>query len=271
MQTLAPAETLMRPTIPEPAIPYFTFHRVPANGDPDDLKRIYQLRYEVYCLECGFLPSEQHVSGLESDHYDPHVVHFMAQNEQGEIVGTLRLVQPAPHQAFPYEEHCKALHEGIILPPRAECGEVSRLVVRKRYRRRQGDSSYGVPESYVDPAADHDRRHLERPRDGSASRAGSDAAADGAPRRSNSPQILLGLYRAVYRHSRESGIRYWYAAMEPSLARALARFAFVFTPIGPECDYFGPVKPYIADLRELERLVGLGDPDLLAWLQASEH
>lgn len=82
--------------------------------------------------------------------------------------------------------------------------------------------------------------------------------------------ILLGLYRELYRYSIGSGIRYWYAAMEKPLARALARYEFVFSPIGVESDYFGRVTPYMADLRELEdRLCNL-NPELLSWFSVAE-
>jgi N-acyl-L-homoserine lactone synthetase len=254
--------------LPDPLAPYFTFRRVPAGSDEAILKQIYALRYEVYCLECGYLPAEKYRNGLESDEFDPHVEHFIALNLHEEIVGTLRLVQPVKAQSFPYEEHCKARFDNIPLPPRHECGEISRLVVRQRYRRRMGDSYYGVAPDYLAPGEGYDRRHVERAAaaaNGDARPRGSAGHDDG--RRVNSPQILMGLYRAVYRYSLEVGVRYWYAAMEKSLARTLARFAFVFTPIGAECDYYGPVTPYIADLRELESLVGEADPKLLAWLR----
>jgi hypothetical protein len=41
----------------------------------------------------------------------------------------------------------------------------------------------------------------------------------------------------------------------------------VFTPIGMETDYYGPVTPYIADLRELEVRVGKSNPELLEWMR----
>ena len=61
-------------------------------------------------------------------------------------------------------------------------------------------------------------------------------------------------------------MRFWYAAMEQPLARLLAQFSFRFMPIGPATDYYGPVAPYLADLRSLEVQVRLRDASLLAWL-----
>jgi len=228
-----------------PATPYFTFQRAGVGQDATALSQIFALRYEVYCLECGFLPPEQFQCGLESDEYDSAAAHFVARNFESDVVGTVRIVQPTVSQRFPFEQHCNALFQDAVLPGREECGEISRLVVRKNYRRRNGDALAGV----IDRA---EARRLER----------RNASED---RRSSSPQILLGLYREIYHYSLQAGIRYWYAAMERSLARALARFEFVFTPIGMETDYYGPVTPYLADLRELENRLRKHNPELLAW------
>ena len=87
----------------------------------------------------------------------------------------------------------------------------------------------------------------------------------GRERRSNSPEILLGLYREIFRFSRQAGIRYWFAAMEQPLARSLSRMGFDFNPIGPETDYYGPVTPFMADLEELLANLQQQNPLLLAW------
>ena len=96
------------------------------------------------------------------------------------------------------------------------------------------------------------------------------AAGNEAPtheRRNDSPQIMLSMFRQIYAYSVAHDIRYWYAAMERTLARALVRLGFAFNPIGPETDYYGPVAPYLADLRDLERKVGDAKPDLLSWMR----
>ena len=50
--------------------------------------------------------------------------------------------------------------------------------------------------------------------------------------------------------------------------RVLRQFSFVFQPIGPRQDYYGPVRPYFGDLRRLERELAASNPDMLAWFQA---
>lgn len=231
--------------------PDFSFNHLNFRGDPALLKEIFALRYEVYCLECGFLSPEEFQNGLETDEYDATSAHFTAKNAQDELVGSLRLVLPDVSQAFPFQQHCDVLFENFVMPPRSECGEISRLVVRKTYRRRPGDNLAGVSRDLIE------------------SNVGIEPIQQSAvrERRSRNPQILLGLYREMYRYSVHNGIRYWYAAMERSLARALSSFNFVFTPIGLQTDYYGPVIPYIADLRELEARVSKASPELYAWIR----
>lgn len=232
----------------DPLAPNFSFHRLNSSGDSDLMKQIYALRYEVYCLECGFLSPEEFQNGLESDEYDDLSAHFTARNVSGELVGSLRLVQPNEGQLFPFQHHCSVLFDNFVMPPMQECAEVSRLVVRKSYRRRPGDNLAGVCKELTGEAEPQE-----------------EVQAQAGERRSRNPQILLGLYREMYRYSVQVGIRYWYAAMERSLARALSRFEFEFQPVGLQTDYYGPVTPYIADLRALEARMAEHNPALLAW------
>jgi N-acyl amino acid synthase of PEP-CTERM/exosortase system len=71
----------------------------------------------------------------------------------------------------------------------------------------------------------------------------------------------------MYAYSLAHGTRYWYAAMERSLARALGQMSFTFTQIGPLTDYYGPVALYLGDLRQLEAQVGQHNPALMAWMR----
>jgi N-acyl amino acid synthase of PEP-CTERM/exosortase system len=235
---------------PDAFTPHFTFGRLATGGDRLATMEVFALRYQVYCLECGFLDPTDYADGLETDEFDAWSTHFTATNLAGELVGSVRLVQPPAGQAFPFQARCTALFENVELPPGDQCAEVSRLVVRESYRRRAGDTLAGVPKEFITGSGPF----TPTPRSTSE-------------RRSNSPEILLGLYREMYQFSLRTGRRYWYAAMERSLARALSRLQFVFTPIGMETDYYGPVTPYLADLRELERRLDAHNPALLAWFR----
>jgi N-acyl amino acid synthase of PEP-CTERM/exosortase system len=205
-----------------------------------------ELRYQVYCLEYNFLSADDYPDGVETDEHDEHAAHFYAFDAAEELVGYVRLVRPDAGQVLPIQAHCALFGGGLPLPPPALSAEVSRLMVRSDYRRRRGDRLSGV-------TAEQNR------------------AAFAGERRLEAPQILLSLYRQMYAYSRANSIRYWFAAMERPLARSLLRLDFSFRAIGPETDYYGPVAPYLADVRELEAQVGRRRPELLAFMQSPEH
>ncbi|WP_229506219.1 PEP-CTERM/exosortase system-associated acyltransferase [Massilia sp. BJB1822] len=227
-------------------IPYFDFHEADHNGSNRELMNdIYRLRYEVYCNECQFLDAQQYSDGMEQDEYDPCSGHFAAFNHDGEIVGTVRLVQPEEHMLYPFESHC-TVFDDFRFPERAKAGEISRLVVKKTYRRRRGDTLEGVSKDFVQgsPSSPSSRYREQR---------------------GNSPLLLLGMYKEMYKYSRRNGIRFWYAAMERSLARSLDKMGFKFVPIGPATDYYGPVTPHIVDLEELNVRLQRENKFLAAW------
>jgi N-acyl amino acid synthase of PEP-CTERM/exosortase system len=221
--------------------PYFNSRRVTPDVDGPLMQRIHALRYEVYCLECKFLHALDYPEGLESDKHDAESAHFCAMDRSERLSGYVRLVPADADGCFPFQTHCPSLFDAVVLPDPRGAGEISRLMVHSHYRRRRGDTLAGFTVvSETEPAVE---------------------------RRNDSPQIMLSMFRQMYVYSLSSGIRYWYAAMERTLARALMRLGFAFNPIGPETDYYGPVAPYLADLRELELKVGEAKPDLLTWMR----
>lgn len=215
-------------------------------GDQALLRSIQELRYQVYCEECNFLDPEDYPEKRESDEYDDNSRHFVALNRQNTVAGYVRLVLPDAIQTFPFQNHCVTLLEGAVLPPASCSAEISRLMVRKSYR----------------------RRHGEQPPSGAAMTQEDDSVCH--EMRNSSPQILLCMYRAMYLYSLEHGIRYWYAAMERSLARILKRMDFGFQQIGPATNYYGPVAPYVADLSVLEYQLEQKNPELLRWMRGSD-
>lgn len=216
----------------------------------EELAPIYALRYAIYCEECGFLPKESFPDGLESDQYDARSVQFSAVNEAEEIVGTSRLVLcDSQSDEFPLMSLCPP-ESGFAPLEKTRCAEVSRLAVNRMYRRRKGDTLFGVNEGELkrEPGA----------RD-----------PESGERRANAPLLVLGLYREMYCYSRANGIDYWFAAMEDSLARVLGMFGFKFQVIGPKQDYYGPVRPYLGDLARLEAELKANNPELLSWFQSA--
>ena len=65
------------------------------------------------------------------------------------------------------------------------------------------------------------------------------------------PNITLGLMNGIVRMSVEHGITEWFAVMEPTLLRLLARFGIYFSPIGPMVNYHGMRQPCYATIENL--------------------
>jgi len=231
-------------------IPYFYFRTV-LKGHTESLvlKEIFQLRYEVYCVERNFLDANEFEYGLESDEFDNCSIHFAAYTKSNDIIGTVRLVQPDIDREFPFASHCPTFPD-FTHPARHNAAEISRLVVQKTHRRRRGDSLEGISQDFMERGA------TEKIQPKSPVR---------RDKRGNSPLLLLGLYREMFRHSRQNDIRYWYAAMERSLARSLDKMGFKFVPIGPQVDYYGPVTLFMADLDELNERLYKENKFLAAW------
>lgn len=194
------------------------------------IQSAFELRYQVYCVERRFLEANDYPDGRESDGRDEDSAHFYSCNPRQELVGYVRLVPPDADGRFPWQEYCTELISGVRLPAPSRSAEISRLMMRSDYRRCR-------------------------------------SRARGGERRAEANSLMLSLYRQIYQHSVRSGIDHWYAAMERPLAKLLQRLDFAFVQIGPETDYFGPVAPYLADVRELERRLQATRPELLAWLQ----
>jgi N-acyl amino acid synthase of PEP-CTERM/exosortase system len=229
---------------PEPTefAPLFHSRELVPGRDNDLLQKVFELRYQVYCRECGFLPEADYPDHCETDSCDATAAHFCALNLQDDLVGYARMVHPDRAQSFPFQSHCPDLLAGATLVPPQQAVEISRLMVTQAYRRRRGDVLAGVTVEENLSEVNHDLRN-------------------------HTPQILLSLYRQMYGFSLVHGTRYWYAAMERPLARALSQMGFAFVQIGPLTDYYGPVAAYLGDLRQLEVEVGLRHPALMAWLR----
>ena len=225
---------------PDRLTPHFSFVQLPpaSVAGADLFTQIAALRYEVYCLECGFLNPEAYPGKLEVDDYDERSLHAAAFDPEGQLVGAVRLVLAGAGQPFPFEDHC-GVFDDYAFPPREQCGEVSRLVVRKSFRRRPGDSSQGVASEFQELG-------------GSRANTSGIHSGPGSERRSNNPEIFLGLYRELLRFSHQNGIRYWYSAMERALLRSMSRIGFKFEAVGPGANYYGPVIPFVSDLEEFQ-------------------
>lgn len=211
------------------------FHCREIDDTPALLDQSFALRYQVYCLERGFLNPAHYPEQRETDAFDAHALHFGTTNLQGEVVGTARLVQRSS-VGFPLFGRCTIFPgETEIDRPEHTVVEVSRLSVsRKKYRRHKEDGAHGG-QGTPPPA------HIARERRGGHAECGG--------------ELIVSLYKALYQASKRRGITHWLAATEQSLYRLLGKYAFPLRPIGPEIDYFGPVAPYLMDVREFDQVI----------------
>lgn len=77
----------------------------------EDLEKVWRLRYQVYCIELSDQPKNR--SGLERDIYDEYAMHFLAIDEKGRAVGTMRFIHSNPKgfemdSDFPLTEYIRA-------------------------------------------------------------------------------------------------------------------------------------------------------------------
>jgi N-acyl amino acid synthase of PEP-CTERM/exosortase system len=211
-------------------------------GEPTYLSASFALRYEVYCRERKFLAAENYPFRLERDIYDDCAIHVGSTNDNGVMLGTVRLVLPSG-KGFPLFEHCTVFPEFSHLTDirlQQTSAEVSRLAISKHLRKL----------NYVfDPRPEHstnmtmDAAQLPGPLHKLNIDSASEIKSD----------IMLGIYRTIYQVSKRKGITHWFAAMEKSLLRLMRRFHFEFIPIGPELDYYGCVTPYVVAIAAIEQ------------------
>ncbi len=210
------------------------------------IRALFALRYQVYCVERGFLSPEEYPQQEERDEFDPWSVHFAALDADGEIAGSVRLVRPAGGYRLPFHEHCRTF-SGCAPLPCGDAGEVSRLVMSRRYARRAEDVLSSIAELRRGPPSVGGRSICR------------------------SAEIVLSLYKAMLQYSKAEGVTYWYAAMERSLVRLLNRYGIRFRAVGPEADYFGPVVPHLASIHELLANVRSFSEELYAWFDADDE
>jgi N-acyl amino acid synthase of PEP-CTERM/exosortase system len=219
------------------------FRALELDAVPELLHASYELRYQVYCLERQFLPTEPYPLGFETDVFDQHAVHLGVLNSEDALVATARLV-PRTEDGLPMYGHCSLLvHDPVLADFTAPIVEVSRLAVSRRYNRRKGDEHYGL----------------------------EGGTRDTGEKRREGGEIVMTLYRALYQASKRHGFSHWLAATERSLQRLVVRYHFPFKQVGPETDYFGMVAPYLMDLAEFDREILSGEvPALRHFLDGLE-
>jgi N-acyl-L-homoserine lactone synthetase len=94
---------------------------------PADVDSVLRMRYECV-VEMGWATPELYPDGRERDEYDEGAS-FVVCRDGDEIIGSARVVPPAPASLLPIEREFR-----IRLEPAARAVEVGRVVVPARYR-----------------------------------------------------------------------------------------------------------------------------------------
>ncbi len=193
---------------------------------------VYRIRHEVYCEDLGFEPIRP--NGRETDVYDAHSIHCLLRTVDAphERVGCARLVLTNPHSPrdpLPFEYACaEALDRSIIDPaslPRDRIAEVSRLAVRRTYRRRKGEAH-----STVNRIEDDDFGTKAQPR---------------------FPYIPVSLYMGSIAIAARQGIDTLFVLTEPRLASHFAKLGVTITRIGGPIEHRGTRIPSMIDVQEV--------------------
>lgn len=193
---------------------------------PDHVGRCQRLRYKVYCVERGWYNEVRISKGHELDAFDNRASHaLLTRNDNGDGIGVVRLVLPSGDPAnpdLPIQEidpdPLNMIGEAI---DRTRIAEVSRFAVTRDYK--SFTTSPGVPAG-----------------DGRSS----------TERRFSLFSVML--MRAVVLMSRENGIEYLCATMEPALILHLSRLGIRFQPLGEPKEYHGLRQPCYARLSQID-------------------
>ncbi|QJR00175.1 PEP-CTERM/exosortase system-associated acyltransferase [Halomonas sp. PGE1] len=195
---------------------------------PQDKKRIFRLRYDVYCEELGYEEPADSANGLEFDAYDQHAIHCLIEHRRtGLTAACTRLVMPnpslpAPLDRLPLETYGgQSLTHPVLHPERLDKAtyyEISRLAVARIFRSRIQDTE--VPGITTNP---HEFSASER---------------------ETFPFLVSGLFLAGYALGRMSGKEIAFAMMEPRLPRLLAMAGFHFTKVGETIEFHGQRSAY---------------------------
>lgn len=202
----------------------------------ETLNEVFEIRYQVYCIDRPFEDPNNFANKREQDAYDPRSAHALIRHRMtGDSAAAVRLVMAGddPQRCdFPMEAPCLPLmdqraQEAFARARRDQVAEISRMAVSRAFRRRlnEDESAAGVS----DFASDSD-------------------AADG---KRAMPYISLGLFAGILQMSVRHRVTHWMAVMEPAQLRLLKRFGVEFDHVGPVMEYHGRRRPAFTEAASL--------------------
>lgn len=240
--------------------PFSRYFQVLIADTPDLMKKVHQIRYEVFCREFHFEREEDCPGGLEQDDYDAQSVHCLIIHRSSNLpAGCIRLIHTRPDDPaalLPIERYCStSFYPGATHPsrlPRQGLCEISRLAVSGHFRKRRGESE--SPAGVAHAIQINDELEYR-----------------------TFPLLSLTLFMTVLSVATFTQRRSSLAVMEPWLARQLQIMGFSVQQIGEITDYHGARAPFhytveqaIADKEKrpmLRQLFNLVDPVIEAEVQ----
>lgn len=206
---------------------------------PEQKRKIFSIRYNVYCNEFKYQPPENYPDKQEIDEFDDYSLHcLITHKESNTPAGCVRLVPTTGisyESILPFEKFCaesldSQFIKGLNLERETIC-EISRLAVDGIFRRRTGETltRFGDVLNFTD---------LEK--------------------RTFSLIAVAG-FLASTALTELSGRTNVFAMMEPFLPRLLKRSGILFQRAGKDIDYHGIRAPYFIKTQSaLDNM----DPDL---------
>ncbi len=214
---------------------------------PELINEVFEVRYQVYCIDRSFEDPKCFVDKREHDAYDPRSAHALIRHRvTGDSVAAVRLVMAGdnPEQAdFPMESPCvhrmdQHARDAIAGARRDQIAEISRMAVSRAFRRRlhEDKSAAGVSDLTCYSDSENGKRAM--------------------------PYISLGLFAAILQMSVRHGITHWMAVMEPAQLRLLKRFGVDFDHVGPVLEYHGRRRPAFTEAASLIEGIRKRRPDV---------
>jgi N-acyl amino acid synthase of PEP-CTERM/exosortase system len=184
----------------------------------------YRIRYQVYCEDLKYEPSDRFPEKMETDFYDEQsIILLLLHKESQSYAGCVRLIIPQPQRlSLPFELACNHKISKDIIDlnqlSRHSMFEVSRLAATSAFRKRKGESQTTDGLTVNEETRAEERRGF--------------------------PMVPLSLYLGVLGIMLETNLEHLFTMMEPRLARHLKYVGFHFHQIGDLVNYHGRRGPF---------------------------
>lgn len=190
---------------------------------PEQMAKVFHIRYRVYCEEFGYEEADAFPDDLETDEFDHQSIHcLITHRSSGMPAACVRIVEVDHETLMPMERFCQNSLDPNLFDVhavnRASVCEFSRLAVDGAFRRRPGEH---------------------------ASRFGEFTAMDCTKRELRSFSLLaIAAFVSAFAASELIGRTQVFAMMEPFLPRLLRRSGVIVSRVGEDIDYHGQRAAY---------------------------